>query len=62
MIATNLALRYSGKQINPKYLKAPAIENIGQRGTVASMTFRRRDKGDGKEGESELHIPRLLRQ
>ena len=40
--------------------KSPAIAKMGRNGTVAAGTFRRRDRGDGKEGESKPHIPRLL--
>ena len=33
---------------------------IGLSRTVAAGPFRCRDEGDGQEGESKLHIPRLL--
>ena len=42
--------------------KDPAIEKMGQSGTVAVGLFRYRDEVDGQEDESKLHILRLIEQ
>ena len=61
-IVTRLALRDTGKYLNPEEAKAPEITKMGQSGTVVAGTFRCRDEGGGQEGEIELHISRLLGQ